>query len=129
MTPERIPSTTIDYSSWSRHRILNAALLRRQERRLERLYLDVVDLTDVGRILLPGIEGHTVPRADRILEGDVPTAFPGVVAVLPRPRSCWISPSTLRTAILSRPSMATILNRIAGAMSIALGIKLATARQ
>jgi threonine/homoserine/homoserine lactone efflux protein len=40
-----------------------------------------------------------------------------------------IGAASLRTAILSRPSMATILNRVAGAMFIALGLKLATARQ
>jgi threonine/homoserine/homoserine lactone efflux protein len=40
-----------------------------------------------------------------------------------------IGAASLRSAILSRPSMATILNRVAGAMFIALGLKLATARQ
>ncbi len=35
----------------------------------------------------------------------------------------------LRGAILRRPSMATVLNRIAGAMFIALGVRLATVRQ
>jgi threonine/homoserine/homoserine lactone efflux protein len=40
-----------------------------------------------------------------------------------------IGAASLRTAILRRPSMATILNRVAGAMFIALGLKLATARQ
>ena len=40
-----------------------------------------------------------------------------------------IGAARLRGAILKRPSMATILNRVAGAMFIALGLKLATARQ
>lgn len=40
-----------------------------------------------------------------------------------------IGAASLRSAILRRPSMATILNRVAGAMFIALGLKLATARQ
>jgi threonine/homoserine/homoserine lactone efflux protein len=40
-----------------------------------------------------------------------------------------IGAASLRTAILKRPSMATILNRVAGAMFIALGLRLATARQ
>jgi threonine/homoserine/homoserine lactone efflux protein len=40
-----------------------------------------------------------------------------------------IGSASLRTAILRRPSMSTILNRVAGAMFIALGLKLATARQ
>lgn len=40
-----------------------------------------------------------------------------------------IGAASLRTAILRRPSMATILNRVAGAMFIALGLRLATARQ
>jgi threonine/homoserine/homoserine lactone efflux protein len=40
-----------------------------------------------------------------------------------------IAAARLRSAILRRPSMRTILNRVAGAMFIALGLKLATARQ
>jgi threonine/homoserine/homoserine lactone efflux protein len=40
-----------------------------------------------------------------------------------------IAAARLRGAILKRPSMATILNRVAGAMFIALGLRLATARQ
>jgi len=40
-----------------------------------------------------------------------------------------VAAAKLRGAILRRPSMATWLNRVAGAMFIALGIKLATARQ
>jgi threonine/homoserine/homoserine lactone efflux protein len=40
-----------------------------------------------------------------------------------------IGAAGLRGAILRRPSMGAILNRIAGAMFIALGLKLATARQ
>ena len=36
---------------------------------------------------------------------------------------------TTRGAFLRRPSMALILNRIAGAMFIALGLRLATVRQ
>ena len=40
-----------------------------------------------------------------------------------------IGAARLRSAILRRPSMSTILNRVAGAMFIALGLKLATARQ
>jgi threonine/homoserine/homoserine lactone efflux protein len=40
-----------------------------------------------------------------------------------------IAAARLRGAFLRRPSMATILNRVAGAMFIALGLKLATARQ
>jgi threonine/homoserine/homoserine lactone efflux protein len=40
-----------------------------------------------------------------------------------------IGAARLRGAFLRRPSIATWLNRVAGAMFIALGIKLATARQ
>lgn len=40
-----------------------------------------------------------------------------------------VGAAKLRGAILRRPSMATLLNRVAGAMFIALGLKLATARQ
>ena len=40
-----------------------------------------------------------------------------------------IGAAKLRGAFLRRPSMATILNRVAGAMFIALGLKLATVRQ
>jgi threonine/homoserine/homoserine lactone efflux protein len=40
-----------------------------------------------------------------------------------------LAAARLRVAILGRPSMATVLNRIAGAMFIALGLRLATARQ
>jgi len=40
-----------------------------------------------------------------------------------------VAAARLRGAFLRRPSMATVLNRIAGAMFIALGLKLATARQ
>jgi threonine/homoserine/homoserine lactone efflux protein len=40
-----------------------------------------------------------------------------------------VGAASLRSAILKRPSMATILNRVAGAMFIALGLRLATARQ
>jgi threonine/homoserine/homoserine lactone efflux protein len=40
-----------------------------------------------------------------------------------------IAAAKLRGAFLRRPSMAVVLNRIAGAMFIALGLKLATARQ
>jgi threonine/homoserine/homoserine lactone efflux protein len=40
-----------------------------------------------------------------------------------------IGAAKLRGAFLRRPSIATWLNRVAGAMFIALGIKLATARQ
>jgi threonine/homoserine/homoserine lactone efflux protein len=40
-----------------------------------------------------------------------------------------IAAAKLRGAIRSRPSMANVLNQIAGAMFIALGLKLATARQ
>ena len=40
-----------------------------------------------------------------------------------------IAAARLRGAFLRRPSMATILNRVAGAMFIALGLKLATVRQ
>jgi threonine/homoserine/homoserine lactone efflux protein len=40
-----------------------------------------------------------------------------------------VAAAKLRGAFLRRPSMANVLNRIAGAMFIALGLKLATARQ
>jgi threonine/homoserine/homoserine lactone efflux protein len=40
-----------------------------------------------------------------------------------------IAAAKLRSAFLRRPSIATWLNRVAGAMFIGLGIKLATARQ
>ena len=40
-----------------------------------------------------------------------------------------IGAARLRGAFLRRPSLATVLNRVAGAMFIGLGIKLATARQ
>jgi RhtB (resistance to homoserine/threonine) family protein len=40
-----------------------------------------------------------------------------------------LAAARLRGAFLRRPSMATLLNRVAGAMFIALGLKLATARQ
>ena len=40
-----------------------------------------------------------------------------------------IAAAKLRGAFLRRPSMAGVLNRIAGVMFIALGLKLATARQ
>ncbi len=40
-----------------------------------------------------------------------------------------VAAASLRTAILSRPSMATVLNRVAGALFIALGLRLAAARQ
>ena len=40
-----------------------------------------------------------------------------------------IAAAKLRGAFLRRPSMANVLNKIAGAMFIALGLKLATARQ
>jgi threonine/homoserine/homoserine lactone efflux protein len=40
-----------------------------------------------------------------------------------------IAAAKLRSAIRSRPSMGNVLNKIAGAMFIALGLKLATARQ
>ena len=40
-----------------------------------------------------------------------------------------IAAAGLRGWFLRRPSMATVLNRVAGAMFIALGVKLATARQ
>jgi threonine/homoserine/homoserine lactone efflux protein len=40
-----------------------------------------------------------------------------------------IAAASLRGAFLRRPSMANVLNKIAGAMFIALGLKLATARQ
>jgi len=40
-----------------------------------------------------------------------------------------VAAAKLRSAFLRRPSMATVLNKVAGAMFIALGLKLATARQ
>jgi threonine/homoserine/homoserine lactone efflux protein len=40
-----------------------------------------------------------------------------------------IAAARLRGAFLRRPSMATVLNRVAGVMFIALGLRLATARQ
>ena len=40
-----------------------------------------------------------------------------------------IAAARLRGAFLRRPSMASVLNKVAGAMFIALGLKLATARQ
>ncbi|HYJ40173.1 MAG TPA: LysE family translocator [Steroidobacteraceae bacterium] len=40
-----------------------------------------------------------------------------------------IAAAKLRVAFLRRPSMANVLNKVAGAMFIALGLKLATARQ
>ena len=40
-----------------------------------------------------------------------------------------VAAAYLRAWFLRKPSMATILNRVAGAMFIALGLKLATARQ
>ncbi len=40
-----------------------------------------------------------------------------------------VAAAQLRGWFLRRPSMATVLNRVAGAMFIALGLKLATARQ
>jgi threonine/homoserine/homoserine lactone efflux protein len=40
-----------------------------------------------------------------------------------------LAAASLRGWILRRPSMATVLNRVAGAMFIALGLKLATTRQ
>jgi threonine/homoserine/homoserine lactone efflux protein len=40
-----------------------------------------------------------------------------------------VAAAKLRGAFLRRPSMANVLNKIAGAMFIALGLKLATARQ
>jgi threonine/homoserine/homoserine lactone efflux protein len=40
-----------------------------------------------------------------------------------------VAAAKLRGAILRRPSMAALLNKIAGAMFIALGLRLATARQ
>jgi threonine/homoserine/homoserine lactone efflux protein len=40
-----------------------------------------------------------------------------------------IAAANLRGAFLRRPSMASVLNKVAGAMFIALGLKLATARQ
>ena len=40
-----------------------------------------------------------------------------------------IGASSLRALFLRRPSMASILNKVAGSMFIALGIRLATARQ
>ena len=40
-----------------------------------------------------------------------------------------VAAAKLRGAILRRPSMASVLNKVAGAMFIALGLRLATARQ
>jgi RhtB (resistance to homoserine/threonine) family protein len=40
-----------------------------------------------------------------------------------------VAAAKLRAAFLRRPSMANVLNKVAGAMFIALGLKLATARQ
>ena len=40
-----------------------------------------------------------------------------------------VAAAELRGAFLRRPSMANILNKVAGAMFVALGLKLATARQ
>ena len=40
-----------------------------------------------------------------------------------------IAAAKLRGAFLRRPSMANVLNKVAGAMFVALGLKLATARQ
>jgi threonine/homoserine/homoserine lactone efflux protein len=40
-----------------------------------------------------------------------------------------IGAAKLRAVFLRRPSMAGVLNKVAGAMFIALGLKLATARQ
>jgi threonine/homoserine/homoserine lactone efflux protein len=40
-----------------------------------------------------------------------------------------VAAARLRGAFLRRPSMANVLNKVAGAMFIALGLKLATARQ
>ena len=40
-----------------------------------------------------------------------------------------IAAARLRNAFLRRPSMAQVLNKIAGAMFIALGLRLATVRQ
>jgi threonine/homoserine/homoserine lactone efflux protein len=40
-----------------------------------------------------------------------------------------VGAASLRGVILRRPSMANVLNKVAGAMFIALGIRLATARQ
>ena len=40
-----------------------------------------------------------------------------------------VGAASLRGVFMRRPSMATVLNRIAGVMFIALGVKLATARQ
>ena len=40
-----------------------------------------------------------------------------------------IAAAKLRAAFLRRPSMASVLNKVAGAMFIGLGLKLATARQ
>lgn len=39
-----------------------------------------------------------------------------------------VAAASLRSAFLRRPSMATVLNKVAGAMFIALGLKLASAR-
>jgi threonine/homoserine/homoserine lactone efflux protein len=40
-----------------------------------------------------------------------------------------IAAARLRRVLMNRPSMATLLNRVAGSMFIALGLRLATARQ
>jgi threonine/homoserine/homoserine lactone efflux protein len=40
-----------------------------------------------------------------------------------------VAAARLRRALLNRPSMATLLDRVAGCMFIALGLRLATARQ
>ena len=40
-----------------------------------------------------------------------------------------IAAARLRALLLNRPSMAALLNRVAGTMFIALGLRLATARQ
>jgi len=40
-----------------------------------------------------------------------------------------VAAAKLRGAFLRRPSMANVLNKVAGTMFIALGLKLATARQ
>jgi threonine/homoserine/homoserine lactone efflux protein len=40
-----------------------------------------------------------------------------------------VAAAELRGAFLRRPSMANVLNKVAGAMFVALGLKLATARQ
>jgi threonine/homoserine/homoserine lactone efflux protein len=40
-----------------------------------------------------------------------------------------IAAAKLRAAFLRRPSMAQVLNKVAGAMFIGLGLRLATSRQ